>query len=124
MPPTAFDHYEWARSNEGFYRELGAENSGRPDWSMTVLFYAAVHYVQAGCVHLGHRPLPRTHEARKDAIRTLFNEISDTYETLYANSRRARYECIKHRKHDLSFAHLGVQSIAAGVAKKADPSGY
>jgi hypothetical protein len=46
--PSPKDHREWATRNEEFYsQQLGGCDAKQADWGLTVLFYAAVHEVQA-----------------------------------------------------------------------------
>lgn len=118
------DHYAQARSNEGFYEALGSDSSTTPEWAMTALFYAAVHYVQAACLDLRAGPIPQDHRERKAAIRNQFRSVANDYETLYHESRKARYECVKHKGHQLKAAQKLLNGIAAETAAKAPPASY
>ena|ERR1700742_244492 len=112
--PSIDAHVKQAQGNEQFYLDvLGGEASSTPEWAMTALFYAAVHYVQAGCVHFG--ACPKDHGMRKEAIQTHFREIRAAYSKLYQDSRDARYECIKHQSSELRNAESLLARIAATV---------
>lgn len=121
---SSIDHYTQAQGNEGFYETLGEDSSTTPEWAMTALFYAAVHYVQAACLHLGVNPIPKDHQSRKAAVRTQFKSVAGDFETLYHESRKARYECVKHQRHQLADARKLLKGIATETAKKASPAEY
>ena len=90
---------------------------------MTVLFYAAVHYVQAGLLHLSE-PAPRNHDDRRTAVRKRFQAIAPGYEHLENLSRRARYDCVKHPQSALALAELQLTMIRDEIEKAAPPSAY
>lgn len=121
---SSLAHLTQAQTNEGFYEDLGAERSNTPEWAMTVLFYAAVHYVQAACVHLRYQPEPSDHKERKKAIRTEFRGIASDYESLEDASRRARYECVKPARQELVDAKKQLREIAGQIAATAPPASY
>jgi hypothetical protein len=122
--PSSLDHLTQAQANEGFYEELGADNAAKPDWAMTVLFYAALHYAQAGFTYLLAGTAPDTHKARRGAIRTRFRAIADDYEKLYNASCRARYDCISPKREQLRDAKDLLKRIADEIAKTAPPGSY
>jgi hypothetical protein len=119
---TSRDHWEQARGNEGFYEEIGADRSSTPEWAMTALFYAALHYAQAAFVFLGVSP--SDHTERKRALRTTFRSVAPVYEALEDASRRARYECDKPQPGELQKAQKSLRDIAGEIAKTAPPSSY
>lgn len=121
---SSSDHFSQAQSNEGFYETLGADSSTTPEWAMTVLFYAALHYAQAAFVHLNSASAPTDHDKRKRAIRTQFRAIAAPYEALYDASRRARYDCIRPQPQQLTAAYQQLRQIAEEIAKKAPPAQY
>ena len=57
------DHRKRANYNESFARWLKAEKSKWPSWTMTAIFYSAVHHAQTLLVHNGIRP--RDHGERR-----------------------------------------------------------
>jgi hypothetical protein len=121
--PSSIEHLAQAQANEGFYEELGADNAAKPDWAITILFYAALHYAQAGFTYL-QSPAPDTHKARRGAIRTRFRAIADDYEKLYNASCRARYDCIRPKREQLRDATKLLKAIADEIAKTAPPGSY
>lgn len=119
---TSREHWEQARGNEGFYENIGADRSSTPEWAMTILFYAALHYAQAGFAFLGTSP--GDHMERKKALRTRFRSVAPVYESLEDASRRARYECEKPQPSELQKAKEHLRDIAEEVAKSAPPTSY
>jgi hypothetical protein len=117
--PSIDAHLEQAQGNQQFYLDvLGGENSTSPEWAMTALFYAAVHYVQAGCIHIDPAKSPWNHETRKAAVKEHFRGIAAAYSRLYQDSRDARYECRKHKSSDLRNGETLLARIAAAVGEK------
>ena len=45
--PTQVEHTKKARENESFAISLGTATQASVNWKLVVLFYAAVHYVEA-----------------------------------------------------------------------------
>jgi hypothetical protein len=92
--PTEAEHIAKAESNEGLFQEL--VTSGRHvDWQVTVLFYAALHYVDAwlsrSAIH-PHTHVERRHFVRKDrALHRLYGH----YSRLDDRSQDARYTAIR-----------------------------
>jgi len=121
---SSLDHLSQAQANEGFFEELGADSSSTPDWAMTVLFYAALHYAQAGFVYLLQNAAPSTHKERRGAIRTRFRAIAIDYEKLYDASCRARYDCIRPKREQLQDAQKLLHGISREIAKTAPPGSY
>ena len=66
MPdPTSAEHEAWAKENE---RKFNAIRTKWPDWAATMLFYVAVHEVQALILDMtGERP--ENHTERNKLIR-------------------------------------------------------
>lgn len=100
--PTADEHRAQAAANRDFYDEIGGANSARPDWALTVLFYAAVHEIAAFLYD--QRPTvigngckwPVTgHPDRITALtkHAPWNRLAVYYRDFYNWSRRTRYEC-------------------------------
>lgn len=121
---SSSDHYSQAQTNEGFYEALGADSSTTPEWAMTALFYAALHYAQAAFVYLQPASAPSDHKERRGAIRTQFRAIARDYETLYDESRKARYECMPPGRQQLRAAQALLREISSEIAKVAPPSSY
>ena len=92
MPQPA-EHIAQAEKNERLYESLlGTEFN---DWAITVLFYCALHYVDA---YFAQRigTSPSNHNARNKLI-ALTSELADIetdYRELYARSVDARYNIV------------------------------
>lgn len=86
-------HRQCAKDNEEFGRNrLDANYPADRPWIVTAYFYAAVHWIEA---YLAIRGIdPRTHAARKRAIRRdpVLRHIQVEYRALEDRSRDARYE--------------------------------
>lgn len=71
MPNDSF-HITKAEHNEDFYNNSSLANSKFNDWAATVLFYIAMHYVDAVLSRDSTLPTyfrnPRNHEQRKQAV--------------------------------------------------------
>ena len=94
---TGQEHFDQATHDEGIARHLWAERSDAPDWRVTCLFYAAVHYVEAFLDEhdLGHSA---NHAVRYRHIRRHLSEILPHYRRLFDSSQDARYECTAIRR--------------------------
>lgn len=102
--PTAEQHRAQAAGNEAFYVEIGGADAVRPDWALTVLFYAAVHETAALLVD-GRTTIigygldwpPSTHRERKAALdrHPPWQPIGSQYRNFESWSRKTRYECFK-----------------------------
>lgn len=78
--PKKDEHVEKAERNEAFAEYL-ATKSKYIDWAVTVLFYAAVHYIDA--VLAVSQVHPEDHKERKAAI-----AVNDTLKIVYAEYRK------------------------------------
>jgi uncharacterized protein (UPF0332 family) len=78
--PTKDEHVKKAERNEAFAEHL-AKNSKYTDWAVTILFYAAVHYVDA--VLAVSQIHPEDHKERKAAI-----AVNDTLKCVYREYRK------------------------------------
>ncbi len=93
--------------NKRVYDLLHANHPGLDDWKVTVLFYSGLHRVNYWFdVQTGSAP--ENHTVRNQRVRVEMPSISNTYNTLYMMSRRARY-CDGFRTND---AH---RKLAAGL---------
>lgn len=95
MPPATF-HVNKAERNEQFYSSQNLVNSPFNEWAVVVLFYVAVHYVDA----VLDRYLschPGNHQERNIELAKSFqiSPIASMYLNLYDRSRDARYNIIK-----------------------------
>lgn len=94
MPDVA-QHLAQAARNEGLSQQLEVQ---QPEWAMTVLFYASLHYVEAYFFDQATGSQPQhysTHAQRTLGVTTrLPNNIAKCYKRLYTRSRQARYDCV------------------------------
>ncbi|AQS58001.1 hypothetical protein [Desulforamulus ferrireducens] len=69
------------------------ENTDYPEWVVTILFYTAVHLIEAELAKYSQHCL--NHKTRNKAVIAVENckPIFPEYETLYRQSKKARYDC-------------------------------
>ncbi len=108
MPHTVVDYLQQAAHNTQFAQHIRDNKTDCLDWSVTCLFYAAVHYVNAYFVKLG-MPIPRRHTnpdpkkpGRTNIVQTdpQLSAIYPAYRHLDDESRDARYELKKISESD------------------------
>jgi hypothetical protein len=90
--PDLAKHCKQASNNKILSTKLPAI-PGSDDWAVTVLFYVAVHYVEAYfSLQNQHYQM---HGSRETAIRRdpRINAIFTDYREMYEYSRTARYDC-------------------------------
>ncbi|MDO8689901.1 MAG: hypothetical protein Q7R39_07795 [Dehalococcoidia bacterium] len=99
MPSDQF-HIEKAERNEEFYNSFGLSTSTFNEWAAVVLFYVAMHYVDAILAREAGIPStfqhPTSHVRRNSALSMCptLNSIASAYLHLYNRSREARYDFI------------------------------
>jgi len=94
--PTTEQHLTQARNNE---RLALAWEETDPEWAVTALFYAALHYVDAFFSRyrqINHIPgsFPN-HQVRTREVYNRLNFVYEQYQRLLDRSRDARYDCIR-----------------------------
>lgn len=93
--PTTEQHLTQARNNE---RLALAWEETDPEWAVTALFYAALHYVDAFFYldgQINHKPDGFTsHRVRTTAVAQRLSFVYDHYQRLLDRSRKSRYDCI------------------------------
>lgn len=118
--PTSAQHLAWAKQNEKVFNSIRAK---WPDWAATLLFYVAVHEVQALILDMtGERP--ETHTDRNLLIRRRWRRsVWEPYEHLMQLSRDARYECHKPTDGQMNDAVLALTKfrIAVDAARAVTP---
>lgn len=116
MATTKEEHLAKAQENLRFRESLDLSLDGAAGWSVTILFYAALHYVEAyflarrgfGCKN----HFSRASEIQSDPrIRLIFPEYRD----LENLSREARYDVSKFNDGDLKYALTCFQTIKGAV---------
>ena len=113
--PTAAEHHAWALQNETFYNELGGCQSQQPDWAMTVLYYVALHEIEAALVSDGCRV--HSHEERKAKMQQKWPILRRWHDHLYQHSRDARYRCRRPSQKDLTLAEAALRGVRDEIAK-------
>jgi HEPN domain len=113
--PTQAEHLAKAVQNEGVLRSLNPSIAGAAEWSITVAFYAAVHYVQSYLV--ANDVKSSTHTSRANAIRrdARLQSIYDDYRELENMSRDARYDSTPFSRQDVDYALECLKAVRDGV---------
>lgn len=90
IPFRKTDDYlrQWRR-NRKCSASLGSEFV---DWQITVIFYTALHAINAAAAHLGEKPCD--HKTRNDLVKSneAFANVRTNYLLLYRLSRFTRYD--------------------------------
>lgn len=86
--PELDRHLPQAERNESAADAMATLPNRHPDWEVTMLFYSALHYVDAFLATRGLHP--RTHFERNDLLSNL-TDISEYYHILFMRSMNARY---------------------------------
>lgn len=95
---TREQHLAQANANKALYEEL-LDRPAYRDWALTVLFYAALHYVDAFLFPRN----PPDHGTRNQMVRTtpLLRALYAKYRRLQERSQDARYECHDPTREEL-----------------------
>lgn len=97
--PTLAVHRARAEANERIANRLDPGLNPDLDWRVTMLFYAAVHWVEA---YLDTRSVhSRSHADRVRALQALQFPLLLQYQALEDASRRARYDCSSYTLEDV-----------------------
>jgi hypothetical protein len=104
--PNRRSHVAKFRHNERLSRTL--EGTPNNDWAVTLLFYSALHLVDACLAPAQH---PKRHADRRNlaANNPLLQPIWAHYRVLEDRSQEARYDCIRfsdQRVRDLRSQHF------------------
>ncbi len=89
--PSSARHVQQALHNYAVYQYLNASSQPATDWQVTMLFYAALHYVDA---YLGKMNVhPRSHEDRDAYVSVVadLRRVASSYLQLRDRSMDARY---------------------------------
>lgn len=109
--PLQSEHISKAERNEKFAGTVS--KTAYLDWAVTILFYAALHYVDAILAISGIHP--DSHTQRGDAIGTnaTLLRIRGEYRILETLSQNARYRAMKIDPHDLAEAERNFDILRA-----------
>jgi hypothetical protein len=100
--PTKEQHVSKAEGNAKLALSLALDNQTRIDWALVILFYAAMHYVEAylakSGVHLRSHETRDRAMSREFALRKIFKEYAD----LKYYGYNARYEFASFKATDVT----------------------
>jgi hypothetical protein len=91
--PTRDEHVEKAEGNEAFAASLPSDSQTASDWTLVILFYAAVHYVEAyldkhWSIHARSHTTRDKYFGKEANLRKIFS----SYSQLKYYGYNARYE--------------------------------
>ena len=103
--PTKDEHVAKAKGNETFADSIEPTNQTRIDWKLVVLFYSAVHYVEAYLANSMGMHL-RSHTTRDSYVSKESNlkKIRVSYGHLKYYGYNARYEIDQFTAQDVNDA--------------------
>lgn len=100
--PTKDQHVTKADGNAELALSLALDNQTKIDWALTILFYAAMHYVEAylakANVHLRSHTTRDNAISRDSSLRKIFKEYAD----LKFFGYNARYEVFGFKTTDVT----------------------
>lgn len=104
-------HIQRAKDNESIADSFYTTDCAEIDWAITLLFYAALQYVDA---YLFPRK-PKDHDARDSLIQNTgtIADIYPHYRRLKDMSQEARYEVACYAERDLEKAKQRLEKIKA-----------
>ena len=102
--PSRGEHLSKARNNKEFADSIKIENSTRVGWVLTVLFYSALHYIEAYNVQFNYHC--RNHQDLHDNIvrNPVLTAISYDYSDLETFSWNARYRAVRYGHKEIEDA--------------------
>ncbi len=108
-------HLNWAQNNEGLVEIFRTNGSFEINWAITVVCYAAVHYVDAYLVRFRLRQ--HDHAGRESELQVddYLSTIWKDYRRLKNLSRAARYECAPYFLKELNESKVRLASIRTRV---------
>jgi hypothetical protein len=117
--PQRHEHLKRAQENEKLATALKKLRSPSGiDWAITVLFYSALHYIDAFLAGKNCHPL--THDNRNDEIEAngCLSEISNDYRRLEDMSREARYNVAEYPAEKFEIAKRRFDRIKDHIARQ------
>jgi hypothetical protein len=113
-------HLAQARHNLRLYHRLKDEGEFL-DWAVTVLFYTALHLIQACLLEAAADAFdyPKSHEQRDAFIRRKLSEIWLPYNFIQNQSTRARYHPDQPKPTPLKLQQYETDQFAAIIAAAA-----
>jgi hypothetical protein len=105
MVPTKDEHVQKAQGNEAFAATIQPSNQTAIDWTLIVLFYAAVHYVEAYLEkHWGMNIRSHTTRDKYMGKEANLKPIFSPYSHLKFYGYNARYEVSTFTANDMQDA--------------------
>ncbi len=103
--PLKEEHIAKAEGNEGVADGIQPTSSARIEWKLIIMFYAAMHYVEAYLAKEANEHL-RSHTTRDKWMvkEANLNKIADSYNHLKFYGYNARYEVSDFNAKDVSHA--------------------
>jgi hypothetical protein len=111
--PRPHEHLTRAKENEKLARTLGTASGVAVDWAVTMLFYAALHFIDGYLAGKAFKPL--NHKQRDEEIENngSLTDIYKHYRRLKDMSREARYNIASFADRDLEIAAERLRYIKA-----------
>jgi hypothetical protein len=111
--PNKPQHLKKAATNESLALSLNLAVPGAPDWAITMLFYTAVHYVEAFFSKTGQHL--KRHKLRVSAIQAnaQLRPIYKDYRELQTYSETARYQAVFFTATDVAPVKQHLQNVKA-----------
>lgn len=102
--PSRDEHLSKARKNKEFVESINLDNPTRVGWALTVLFYSALHYIEA--YNAKYSCHCKNHQDLNDNIERnpMLTDISDDYLDLANFSWNARYKAVNYTKKEFEEA--------------------
>jgi hypothetical protein len=100
--PSREQHLRKASDNKTFADSIENNNTTEVGWALTVLFYSALHYIEAYNAKYGFHC--NTHRQLNDDIarNPVLNPVSDEYSDLQNFSWNARYKAVNYGRNELA----------------------
>jgi len=116
--PQRHEHLARARGNEELAKTLDRSKGLCVDWAITMLFYAAVHYIDAYLAFSGSRP--KNHQQRDNAVEHngSLAPIWNDYRRLKDLSEEARYQIASYHEGKLKIADEHLNNIKKHLQAK------
>ena len=94
-----------SESSTNYTRYENLKNSGEYGWAVVLLFYSALHLVEAyKCIHHPSNKFS-SHSQRDDYVFEKIRSINQYYYSLSSMSRSVRYDLYDCKPENLQYAH-------------------
>jgi len=117
--PRPDEHLTKAENNEKLARATNrVPFAGCAEWAISMLFYAALHRIQAYLSAKGSRPLSHQDRDREIESNGSLSAIYGDYRRLKDMSRAARYEMPNYVQEDFAKAAARLEKIKNHMSEK------